>query len=147
MSGNLILFDDRCSVKLCREPAPSVTKGSYQGAPSDPIPIVSHDQTSKSSSTIRTEPRAGSKGLSEEQKNLVGDDQEIKHTVPLFRSSDYKLVSNIFIGLMMFQYILIFFAIPFSEVDNRPAASVLLCLLGYLLVCSNNFLAIFRVDS
>lgn len=46
----------------------------------------------------------------------------------------YKVVSHLFMGLMLCQYILIFFAVPFSDVENRPVVSVFLSLFGYFVV-------------
>lgn len=53
----------------------------------------------------------------------------------VFHAPEYTLVCQVFMGSMMAQYILTFFAVPFSEVDNRPSVTVLLCLFSYLLVC------------
>lgn len=135
MNRKLVLFDDVISVLYDQEPASLPLPDISLGTKSERMIEVSldHTQVSSSSTTEQSYSECPQGYLT--SGNLASHHDLEKKISPAFRSSDYKLVSNIFIGLMMAQYILIFFAIPFSEVDNRPAASVLLCLLGYLLVC------------
>lgn len=47
-------------------------------------------------------------------------------------SSSYAWVFRAFIGMNILQYLLIFLAVPFSDVENRPPVFVLLCFLGLL---------------
>lgn len=133
MNRKLVLFDDLISVLYDQESASLLLPDISLGTQSERMIEVSLDHTQvSSSSTIEQSCSECPQGYLT-SGNLASHHDLEKKISPAFRSSDYKLVSNIFIGLMMAQYILIFFAIPFSEVDNRPAASVLLCLLGYLL--------------
>lgn len=65
--------------------------------------------------------------------------------IPQFNTRHYMFCYHFFMVSMMTQYILLFFAIPFCEIDNRPPISGLLCLLGYLVVRSVRSCGSFRL--
>ena len=135
MNRKLILFDEEDPSLLSLNALATSTK-NYVTAVLEPQITVPHEFDSRSGSTIR---RSNGPDPDKRISNPVSHTENSQNRAgPHFRSADYRLVSNVFIGLIMVQYILIFFAIPFSEVDNRPAAAVLSCLLGYLLVRALN---------
>ncbi|KAM9898218.1 hypothetical protein OXX79_006435 [Metschnikowia pulcherrima] len=131
MNRKSILFDEEDPSSLSLNASATSTK-NYVTAVLEPQITVAHEFDSRSDSTIRRSNGPEPYKRTEISNTVSHTENSQNRAGPHFRSADYRLVSNVFIGSIMVQYILIFFAIPFSEVDNRPAAAVLSCLLGYL---------------